>query len=150
MQRAPHHAPQLRPTPQSPPRRECRRRSTRVPSRRVIRHGDGGVDRRDEVDGKDATAIIYSMAIQGSSSSGRPPLRPELDVCLHAIHPVHHPLVHADHISITGVTEQLTNRLDGDHLTKVADPGVKNALGVGEFVAWHFVKQVVGSGGEIF
>ena len=66
----------------------------------------------------------------------------------HAIHPVDHLLKRADHVPVTQATKQLANRLHRDHMVNVSDPGVKNALRAGDFVAWHIIEQVVGGGAE--
>ena len=44
--------------------------------------------------------------------------------------------------------KQLANRLDSDYMVNFVDPGVKNALRTGDFVAWHIIEQVADGGRE--
>ena len=76
---------------------------------------------------------LNHMDISANNASRPPPL--------HAVHPLDHLLEHADQVPISRAMKQLANRLNSDHMVNIADPGVKNTLEAGEFVALHIMEQ---------
>lgn len=113
------------------------------------RRRDSGVDRRYEVDGKEATPIVDSLAVQSITSTGRLPPRTELYVRLHTVHPVHHSLEDTHHVTSTRATKQLAEHLYGHSMEHIGHPDVKNTSWTREFVGWHFVEQLVGGYGGV-